>query len=375
MSGEQAPVTTAWGVHGQQPLVESLRRALADDLLAHAYLFSGPAGAGKGLLATRLVQALNCESEGAPEEERPCRTCRSCRQAEVHETADLEWISIGSLCDVESHRDHVEDGSTRIRICQIRRLRRLANLAPFHAPRRIFVIDTADQLQTEAAHALLKTIEEPPPPVLIVLLATDPDGLLPTIRSRCQELTLRPMPRAELTAALAQQLDIDADEAAGLAADAGGRFGLAVRLHRDPSLRQLHDAAVADLQRLLPAGRNERFDHAVTLARLWRQERDSVLATLDVWAQWWRAQLHAAGRTDDARTETTSTETIRTETDLDVRCSPSDALEGLRATRTARQHLLENANPQLTLEILMLDLPQLAEPQREEVREADLTPA
>ena len=119
----------------------------------------------------------------------------------------MERITIGGPCDEEGHRDHVADGSTRIRICQARRLSKLANLAPFHASRRIFIIDTANDLQTEAAQSLLKTLEEPPGSALLILLAVDPDELLPTIRSRCREIALRPMPHAgcadALTAGLA----------------------------------------------------------------------------------------------------------------------------------------------------------------------------
>src|SRR5690606_29376677 len=130
----------------------------------------------------------------------------------------------------ESNHDHQADNSTVIRICQVRRMERVASLSPFASPRRIFIIDTADTLQREAAHALLKTLEEPPPSVLILLLATDPDALLPTILSRCQEITLRPMSHARLAEALVESEDLDPAEAATLARLARGRYGLARRM-------------------------------------------------------------------------------------------------------------------------------------------------
>ena len=340
-----------WGVYGQEPAVGALRAALRADRLGHAYLFTGPEGVGKATLARRLAQALLCEQ---PVDGDPCLECRACTRVEAGEAPDVDFVAIGGPCAEEGHRSHDDDGSTRIRICQARRLSKLASLAPFHAPRRVFVIDTADDLQTEAAHALLKTIEEPPASALLILLATDPDELLPTIRSRCQRLALRPMPHADLAAALAARLALDGAEADHLAALARGRYGLALRLHEDPSLRQLQASATEGIRRLARASRNERLDFAQRLAGGWRRERQSVLDTLDVWRWWWRDVLaHAAGLEPRAGAVPDG---LAAHAAL---CSARDAALALRATQRARQHLLENTNPQLALEVLMLDLPAL----------------
>ncbi|MFN8584203.1 MAG: DNA polymerase III subunit delta' [Dehalococcoidia bacterium] len=345
-----------WGMFGQDAAVAALQQALDSDRLAHAYLFTGPDGVGKGTLARRLVAALLCEA--APDA-RPCLECRACRRVEAGETPDVERIAIGGVCDEggPAHRDHAADGSTRIRICQVRRLERVASLTPFQAPRRIFILDTADDLQREAAHALLKTLEEPPSSVLLILLATDVDELLPTVRSRCQELALRPMPDAALIAALRQRPGLDPETAGELAAEAHGRYGLAMRLHTDPSLRMLRETAEADALRLASAGRNERFDYAATIAARWSRERAAVLDTLDAWRWWWRARLLEASRGEPGP----------------VRCTPAEAVRALQAVTTTREHLLANTNPQLALEVMMLDLPVLAAPPedpREETREA-----
>ena len=299
------PTTTRgaprWALHGQPLAVAQLRTDLQAGRLAHAYLLTGPEGVGKATLARRLAQAIHCETPGDGID--PCLACRSCRRVEDGAAPDVEIVAIGGPCAEEGHRDHVADNSTRIRICQARRITRLSSLSPFHTPphhppRRIFVVDTADDLQTEAGHALLKTLEEPPASSLIILLATDPDELLPTIRSRCREIALRPMPRPELAAVLTAALNLDSTEPARLATLARGRYGLAVRLHRDPSLQQLRHAATAEIARLVSAGRNDRFDYAARLAGGWRSDRRNVLDTLDVWRWWWRDALARAAGLD-----------------------------------------------------------------------------
>jgi DNA polymerase-3 subunit delta' len=341
-------------MYGQDAAVAALRQALTSDRLAHTYLFTGPEGVGKATLARRLVAALLCEAEPVA---RPCLECRACLRTEAGETPDVERIAVGGVCDEggPAHRDHSTDGSTRIRICQVRRLERVANLTPFHAPRRIFIIDTADDLQREAGHALLKTLEEPPSSVLLILLATDVDELLPTVRSRCQELALTPMPHSALVAALRERPGLDATTAEELATEARGRYGLAVRLHTDPSLRMLRETAAADALRLASAGRNERLDYAATVAARWSKERMSVLDALDTWRWWWHERLLEASRGGAPL----------------LRCTPAEAVRALQAVQQTREHLLANTNPQLALEVMMLDLPVLpADESREEGRAA-----
>lgn len=356
-----------WGMVGQQHAVTALRAALQHGRLGHAYLFSGPRGVGRATLARRLAQALSCEARIGVD---PCLECRPCRQIEAGTWPDFQPVRVGGICDESDHRDHAADGSTRIRICQVRRIARLsampqwnttspeaaptlfgdaleaapADPVPASAPKRIFLIDAAEDLQTEAAHALLKTLEEPPESALLVLVASDLEELLPTIRSRCQELVLRPLGRAELARALEDE-GVDVERAEELSLAAEGRYGRARQLVQDPSLGVLRETAFADVERLARAPRNERFDYAEALSKRWTRERESVLATLDAWREWWRVVLHAAG--------------APTKPAASIPCAPHEAVRALQAVQTARQHLLENTNPQLALEVMLLDMPRL----------------
>ena len=352
IASRAAPPRNAWGLRGNDPAVEMLRHAIASGRLGHAYLFGGPKGVGKETLARRLAQTLIAPR--GDDATVPDLEARAAKQIEAGAASDVEHIAIGGICD-ESQHDHAGDRSTRIRICQVRRLERVSALAPFASARRVFIIDAADDLQTEAAHALLKTLEEPPASALFVLLASDPDALLPTIRSRCQEFTLRPLSHAALAAALEADAGIEADTAASLARLAHGCYGLAMRMHADPTLAVLRESAEAEAARLASAGRNERFDAAERLGGAWYRERESVLATLDLWREWWRELMLGAaglpaitsmvgGRADGDDTPSRP-------------CSAEDALRGLRAVQTAREHLLANTSAQLALEVMMLDLP------------------
>jgi len=337
----------AWGVVGQDAPVEVLRRAIAGGHLAHAYLFAGPPGIGKALLARRLAQTLVAPSAEDPT--LPDLTSRAAQQIEGGASADIERIAIGGICDEASH-DHSTDRSTRIRICQIRRLERVASLAPFAVSRRVFVIDGADDLQPEAGHALLKTLEEPPGDALLLLLAADIDALLPTIRSRCQEMVLRPLSHARLAEELRAHAALPAGEAFALARLAHGRYGLAMRMHADPSLAVLRQSATEEVRRLARAGRNERFDVADRLGSAWYRERESVLVTVDLWRDWWREVLLA----------TSGLAALPEAVEDAAGLTPADAVRALRAVQTARRHLLGNTSAPLALEVMMLDLPTLS---------------
>ena len=340
-----------WGLRGHDAAVEALRRAIRSGHLAHAYLVGGPPGVGKTALARRLAATLVAPS--ADDATVPDLDTRAARQIEAGASPDVERIAIGGICD-ESQHDHAGDRSTGIRICQVRRLERVASLAPFAAPRRVFIIDTADDLQTEAAHAILKTLEEPPASALFILVAADPDALLPTIRSRCQEFTLRPLAHHLLAAALQEDAGVPAAEATALAHLAHGRYGLAMRMHADPTMAVLRESADAEVARLATGGRNERFDVADRLGNAWYRERESVLATIDLWREWWRSALLAS-----AGVERGGVAGAHANVAPRIDCNAEDALRALRAVQTAREHLLANTNAQLALEVMMLDLPML----------------
>src|ERR671932_829615 len=157
---------------GQDPVVQTLRRAIETDRVAHAYLFSGPRGTGKTSTAKVLAMGLNCVQGPTPE---PDGTCESCRAI----------INNSSLDVVEM------DAASNRGIDEIRDLRDRVNLAPTQGRTKVYIIDEVHMLTTEAFNALLKMLEEPPEHVVFVLATTEKHKVLPTIISRCQSFDFR----------------------------------------------------------------------------------------------------------------------------------------------------------------------------------------
>ncbi|MCZ6788385.1 MAG: DNA polymerase III subunit gamma/tau [Chloroflexi bacterium] len=158
---------------GQEPVARTLRQALVQKRLAHAYLLCGPRGTGKTSTARILAMAINClnpQEDGEPDN--ACHLCTA-----IAEGRSLDLIEI----DAASNRG----------IDEIRSLREKVRYAPSESAYKVYVLDEAHMLTDAAADALLKTLEEPPPHVIFILATTDPQRLPATITSRCQRFDFR----------------------------------------------------------------------------------------------------------------------------------------------------------------------------------------
>lgn len=171
---------------GQERVVRLLRGALERDRLAHAYLFYGPEGAGKGAAARILAMAVNCSAGGAG----PCRACYSCRKIEA---------------DVHPDVQRVDPLRGAVGIDQVRRVIRECWRKPVEGRRRTFIFPQAHLITVPAANSLLKVLEEPPAASLFVLLSTNPFALPPTVVSRCQRVPFGRRAEAALAAVLAER--------------------------------------------------------------------------------------------------------------------------------------------------------------------------
>ncbi len=172
-------------VVGQEHVAQTLKKAIASDRVAHAYLFNGTRGVGKTSMARILAKALNCLSFDRPTPT-PCGKCDSCLAIARGDDIDVIEIDAASNTGVDNVREVIENSQYR----------------PARARFKVYIVDEAHMLSKQAFNALLKTLEEPPSHVKFILATTEPEKVLPTILSRCQRYDFRNIPTREIAAHL-----------------------------------------------------------------------------------------------------------------------------------------------------------------------------
>lgn len=341
----ETPVPAIGGVIGHAKALTAITRAFDQGRTSHAYLISGPTHVGKMTVAMVIARHLNCVAT-----ETACGACDQCSRVSRGVHTDVAVVPI----DVEGVLH--EDGKRRtmITIEQVRKVSSEASLRPFEGRHRVFIFEDADRLTEEASNALLKTLEEPPDQVVIILLASGDDSVLPTIASRCQSLSLRPVPWPVLSQALVDRLDLTEQRALHIARTSGGRPGVALKMATDDEFAAQSEQTLDRIEAAAAADLEGRFSYAAALAGRFGKDRQGVRDEIARWRDWWRDVLVAGQGLDEFVSHVGRAQTIRTMADS---VGAAGAARGLRASIQASERLDMNVVPALALEQMMQQLP------------------
>lgn len=196
-----------------------LMRAAREGIVSHSYLFSGPDGVGKKLVAIEFAKILNCTSENKYSEvsECDCGSCRKVGRGTHPDVVLVEYEGVNNI-KVDQIREGVEDKLF---------------LKPYEGSFKVVIVDESERMNRSAQNAFLKTLEEPPPNSVIILLASRPHALLPTVRSRCQIVRFSPLSQETIVQILEERTELSAADALLSARLSEGSPGLALKFDKE----------------------------------------------------------------------------------------------------------------------------------------------
>jgi len=259
-------------VIGQEHVTRTLQNAIAQERIAHGYIFSGHRGIGKTTVARILAMALNCRSAEKPVAE-PCGVCDSCTEIRAGNAVDVIEI----------------DAATNRGIDEIRELREAARYRPARDRFKIYILDEAHQITDAAFNALLKTLEEPPGHVIFMMATTQPEDIPQTIRSRCQHFSFRAVKFEDIVGQLRdivtkERIPADEDALALLAEAGDGSMRDALSI-LDQAIASTADHLTADSVRSLigsaPAAALETVMQAVAEGSTDQSSSEKILVLVD----------------------------------------------------------------------------------------------
>jgi len=326
-------------IKGQNLAVRLLRQAVKADKVAHAYLFVGPPGVGKGLAALELAKSLNCLSPDP--EGGACDVCLSCRKMEADPPVHPDLVIV------------VPDGRF-IKTEQMKALQGEMYARPVEGRARIAIVDGAERLNQESGNRVLKLLEEPPSYAVLILLTTNLAGVLPTIQSRCQVVNFPPLTSAEVAAYLQENRSMAPGEASLFAALSGGSIGRAVEMASHPEILAWRDEALEWLQRLREM---DDFD-LLSAAEALDKQRESLDARLDMLTLWLRdGLLLAQGAPEEL---VVNADKLGEGRRLAAAYGAAGLAAMLESVADLRSAILRNANTRLALDVMMLRLQRAA---------------
>ncbi len=347
--------SSGWPIWGHDAAVATLQQAIRRSRVRHAYLIAGPEGVGKTTFALAFAQALCCQEPPAPG--LMCGVCLACRKIGRGVHPDVQTFSLARQAALAEKSG---GKNTSLTIETVRDICSTVALRPMESSWRVVIVDDGETLQDIAQEALLKTLEEPPPFVVLLLLSDDLELLLPTIRSRCQTVDLRPVRTAAVVESLLAA-GIGRERAEEIAALSGGRPGWAHRAAADRKVLQRRMEAVDRAFSWIAGSGYDRLVTAVRLGDTFSKRRPETFTDLETLLGVWRDALLLHADQPHYLTYRGDAERLN---ELARDWTMNDLHRAVCSVQTCIGHLEANVRPRLALEAMVLEWPTSPPPGR-----------
>lgn len=318
---------------GQEQIKEHLRNAISAGKVSHAYIINGEKASGKEFIAKVFAMALQCEKG----ETEPCQECHSCKQALSDNHPDIIRVT-----HEKPNTVGVDDIRTQVN--------NDVAIKPYSGPYKIYIINEAEKMTTQAQNAILKTLEEPPEYAVILLLTTNVNSLLPTILSRCVVLNMKPVSDELVKKYLMEQLQVPDYKAEVCVAFARGNIGKAKALASSEDFENVKAEALSLLKYIHDMELNE----IIAAIKKITEYKLEINDYLDICSIWYRDVLLFKATNDVNHL------VFREEIQALRKTAQRSSYEGIerviQALDTAKRRLDANVNFELTMELLMLTI-------------------
>ncbi|MCR5798742.1 MAG: DNA polymerase III subunit [Lachnospiraceae bacterium] len=320
-------------IYGQKMIKEHLQNALKTGNISHAYIINGERFSGKEYIAKIFAMALQCEKKGVD----PCNECHACKQALSGNQPDIIHITHEkpNTISVDDIREQVNKDIV---------------IKPYACEKKVYIINEAEKMNTQAQNALLKTLEEPPEYAVIIILTTNVDALLPTILSRCVVLNMKPVDDNLVKEFLMKEVQVPDYKAEVCAAFARGNIGKAKILASSEEFDKIKIEAIALLKHIDEMETNE-ISQAIKQMNEYKLEINDFL---DILAIWYRDALMFKATAD------ANNMIFRDEMKFIKQTASRSTYEGLeiilKALDKAKTRLSANVSFELTMELLLLTI-------------------
>ena len=350
------PSVVGWKTFGHPGATRLLTKSFETNRLAHAYLITGPEKVGKRTLALDMACMVNTEPVADMFGQSSDINLSTSHQAEriragIH--SDVEVIDPDTELPATPQRKSVS--KTTISIDHIRQIVISGSATkPFEGMKKVFILDGAHRMVREAETSLLKILEEAPDHVLIVLTSPTAESLSQTVVSRCQLLELRPVDSQVIESKLMERFEADESQARLLSRLARGSPGWAIDAINDPTIVDAHNQAILRFAEVVSGNIEDRFRYArQTAGQFWR-DRSAVFYEMERWIEWWRDVAMIRYKLRD---NVINVEWVDLFSEITTEITEEQISTAVTVIEKAREALEANAVPQLTLEVMMLDLP------------------